>query len=159
MKMSASLGMLSTAFIACALAMPSVAKAETDACTLLTPAQVSGAVGFTVSAGTHVTPTFVATCTWTGSNSSGVQFVTLHLQTPAFYDSAKSGANAAAAAGAVVKSAGIGDDSFYFVEGPQVTLQVKKGSTSIKVAVYKQIPVEQKEVMELTLAKTVLPKL
>ena len=153
------LGALCASFLLCVAALPSAARAETDACTLLTPAQVSVAVGFTVTAGTHVMPTYVATCTWTGSNSSGVQFVTLHLQTPAFYDSAKSGATAAAAAGAVVKSGGVGDDSFYFVEGPQVTLQVKKGSASFKVAVYKQIPVDQKEGMELTLAKEVLLKL
>lgn len=153
------LGALCASFLLCAAALPSAAKAKTDACTLLTPAQVSAAVGFTVPAGTHVMATYVATCTWTGSNSSGIQFVTLHLQTPAFYDSAKQGATAATAAGAVVKSAGIGDDSFYFVEGAQVTLQVKKGGSSFKVAVYKQIPVDQKEGMELTLAKEVLPKL
>ncbi|MFZ1992249.1 MAG: hypothetical protein WAW96_21040 [Alphaproteobacteria bacterium] len=153
------LGVLCASFLLCAAAMPSAAKAETDACTLLTPAQVSAAVGFTVSAGTHVTPTFVATCTWTGSNSSGVQFVTLHLQAATFYDGAKKQASMMTAAGAVVKSAGAGDDSYYFVEGPQVTLQVKKGNNSIKVAVYKQIPVDQKETMELTLAKEVLPKL
>ena len=63
------LGTLSTAplfFLFCAAAaLPSIAQADTDACTVLTPAQVGAAVGVPVAAGTHVTPTFVKTCTWT----------------------------------------------------------------------------------------------
>jgi hypothetical protein len=138
--------------------VPSLA-ADADACALLTAAQVSAAVGFQVTEGKHVTPTFVKTCTWTGSNSSGVQVVTLNLQTGTFFDGAKKQANLATAAGAAVKPAGIGDDSYYVVEGTQVALWVKKGSGSFKVAVYKQIPVDQKEGMELTIAKQVVPKL
>ncbi len=140
-------------------AMPSAARQETDACTLLTPAQVSAAVGFPVPAGTHVMPSFVKTCTWTGTNKTGVQFVTLYLQTAAAYDGSKRMATQMTAVGAVVKSAGVGDDSYYFVEGPQVSLEVKKGSVAFKVSVYKKIPVDQKEGMELTLAKEVLPKI
>ena len=153
MKMGLMVGVICTAF-----AM-SAAKADTDACTLLTPAQVSAAAGFTVQAGTHVTPTFLKTCTWTGSNSSGVQFVTLNLQTAAFFDGAKRQAALVSAAGGSVKSAGVGDDSYYLVEGTQVMLWVKKGSGAVKVAVYKQIPVDQKEKIELTLGKQVAQKL
>lgn len=134
------------------------AQADTDACALLTSAQVSAAVGFPVGQGTHVTPTFVKTCTWTGSGG-GIQFVTLNLQTGAFFDGAKKQANLATAAGAGMKSAGVGDDSYYLVEGTQVALWVKKGGGAFKVAVYKQIPVDQKEGMELTLAKNVVSKL
>jgi len=137
----------------------SSAIADTDACALLTPAQVSAAVGFPVASGTHVTPTFLKTCTWTGSNGTGPQFVTLNLQTGAFFDGAKKQAGMMAAAGGSVKPAGVGDDSYYLVEGTQVMLWVKKGSNAFKVAVYKQIPVDQKEGMELTLAKKVAPKL
>jgi hypothetical protein len=135
------------------------AQAEIDACSLLTAAQVSAAVAFPVPAGTHVTPSFVKTCTWTGTNSTDVQFVTLYLQTAAAYDGSKQMANEMAATGAVVKSAGVGDDSYYFVEGSQVSLEVKKGSLAFKVSVYKRIPVDQKEAMELTLAKEVLSKI
>ena len=42
-----------------AAALPLMAHAETDACTLLTPVQVAAVVGGAVSEGTHVTPTFV----------------------------------------------------------------------------------------------------
>ena len=145
--------------VACTALAVSAAKADTDACALLTAAQVSAAVGFTVSAGTHVMPTFLKTCTWTGSNSSGVQFVTLNLQTAAFFDGAKRQTSLVAAAGGSVKPAGIGDDSYYLVEQTQVALWVKKGSGAFKLAVYKQLPVDQKEKMELTLARQVLQKL
>ena len=145
--------------VAFAVFFVSAAKAETDACALLTAAQVSAAVGFPVSQGTHVTPTFLKTCTWTGSNSSGAQFVTLNLQTAAFFDGAKRQAGLVAAAGGSVKSAGVGDDSYYLVQGTQVMLWVKKGGGAFKLAVYKQIPVEQKEKMELTLSRQVVQKL
>ncbi len=145
--------------VACAALSVSAAKAETDACALLTAAQVSAAVGFPVSQGTHVTPTFLKTCTWTGSNSSGAQFVTLNLQTAAFFDGAKRQAGLVAAAGGSVKSAGVSDDSYYLVQGTQVMLWVKKGGGAFKLAVYKQIPVEQKEKMELTLSRQVVQKL
>ena len=68
------------------VALPLLAHAETDACTLLTPVQVAAAVGGAMSDGTHVTPTFVKTCTWTPSGNSKLGSVTLSLQTAAFYD-------------------------------------------------------------------------
>ena len=145
--------------VACAALTVSAAKADSDACALLTPAEVSAAAAFTVQAGTHVTPTFLKTCTWTGSNSSGVQFVTLNLQTTAFFDGAKRQAGLVSAAGGSVKSAGVGDDSFYLVQGTQAMLWVKKGSGAFKVAVYKQIPADQKEKIELALARQVVRKL
>jgi len=134
-------------------------QADTDACALLTAAQISSAVGFRVGTGTHVTPTFVKTCTWTGTTSTVVQFVTLNIQTASFFDGAKKQASMLTGAGVAVKSAGIGDDSYFSVMGTQVALWVKKGNGSFKVAVYKQIPVDQKEAMELVLAKQAAPKL
>ncbi|MGH8739074.1 MAG: hypothetical protein ACREU5_09575 [Burkholderiales bacterium] len=81
----------------CAAAMPAAAQAGTDACTVLTPAQVGAAIGVPVAAGTHVTPSFVRTCTWNASGSSKVAFVTLYLQTTAAYDGGKRMANQMAA--------------------------------------------------------------
>ena len=148
-------------FWLCAVVMPSVAQADTDACTLLTPLQVGAAVGVSVRDGTHVTPTFVKTCTWTASADSDVKTVTLYLQTTAAYDGGKQMARQMVAAGNVgaVKSAGLGDDSYYFVTGEQAGLLVKKGGNSFKVTVYATLPVDKKEAMELTLAKQVLAKL
>jgi hypothetical protein len=146
-------------FAASTFSFQSHAATETDACSLVTAAQVSAAVGFQVGDGKHVTPTFVKTCTWTGTAGSGVQTVTLNLQTGVFYDGARKQAAAMTAAGAAVKSAGLGDDSFYYVLGTQVDLWVKKGGNACKITIYKQIAVEQKQAIELSLAKQVVAKL
>src|SRR4051812_31442833 len=145
----------------CVAALPLIAHAETDACTLLTPAQVAAAVGGAVSDGTHVTPTFVKTCTWTPSGKSKLGSVTLNLQTAAFYDGGKRQATTAAVAlkNSEIKPASVGDDAYYFVNGDQAALFVKKGAVSFKVAVYARIPAEEKEAMELKLAKEVVAKL
>jgi hypothetical protein len=146
----------------CVAALPLIAHAETDACTLLTPAQVGAVVGGAVSDGTHVTPTFVKTCTWTPSGKSKVASVTLNLQTAAFYDGGKQQATMAAAAGGKgteIKPASVGDDAHYFVIGDQAALFVKKGAVSFKVAVYAKLPVDEKEAMEIKLAKEVVAKL
>ncbi len=149
-----------TSLSVCALAVPSLVWADTDACTLLGPSQVSTAVGVSVGAGEHVTPTFVKTCTWTPAGASAVSAVTLNLQKASSWDGGKQLALQMGALGkAGAKSAGIGEDSYYFVTGEQVGLMVKKGSISFKVAVYAKLPVDQKEAMELALAKEVLKKL
>lgn len=144
----------------CAATLPGIARADTDdACTVLTAAQVGTAVGTPVGTGTHVTPTFVRTCSWNASGASNVKVVTLYLQSAAAYDGGKRMAAGMATAGAGVKPAAVGDDAYYFVAGTQVGLLVKKGSASFKVTVYATLPVEQKEAMELTLAKEALAKL
>ena len=136
------------------------AATDTDACSLVTAAQVSAAVGFQVGDGKHVTPTFVKTCSWTATAGSAVQTVTLNLQTGAFFDGAKRQAAAmVVAGGATVKSAGVGDDSYYYVLGTQVDLWVKKGGNACKITIYKQIAVEQKQAIERSLAKQVVAKL
>ena len=150
--------LFSASFLLCAALMPSTARADADARTVLTPARVGAAVGVTVPAGTHVTPTFVRICTWQASGST-VKFVTLYLQTAAAYDGGKRMAAEMTATGAGIKPATVGDDAYYFVTGSQVGLLVKKGSNSFKVTVYATIPVEQKETMELTLAKEAVAKL
>ena len=144
----------------CLAALPLIAHADTDACTLLTPAQVGAAVGGPVSGGAHVTPTFVKTCTWTPSGKSQVVSVTLNVQTAAFFDGAKRQATMAAAATgkAEMKPASVGDDAYYFVTGDQVAVFVKKGAVSFKVAVYARIPAPEKEAMELKLAREVAAK-
>ncbi len=145
----------------CAAAMPSVASADTDACKLLTPAQIARAVGTPVAAGKHVTPTFVRTCTWVASGNAQIKYVTLYLQTAANFDGGKRMAAqmAALGKGAAMKPGHVGEDSYYFVAGSQVGLLVKKGRVSFKVAVYATLPVGKKEAMELALAKETLRRL
>lgn len=146
----------------CAAGAPFAAHADTDACALLTPSQVGAAVGVAVGEGTHVTPTFVKTCTWSPSAKSAVAAVTLNVQTAAFYEGGKRQAALGAALGGkgiAMKPASVGDDAYYFATGDQVALFVRKGSASFKVAVYARIPAGDKEAMEAKLAAAVLGKL
>ena len=131
----------------CAAALPLIAHADTDACTLLTPVQVAAAVGIPALALFPVTPALQ---------------MTLNLQTAAFYDGGKGHATMAAATGGKgteMKAASVGDDAYYFVIADQAALFVKKGAVSFKVAVYAKIPMEEKEAMELKLAREVVAKL
>jgi hypothetical protein len=143
----------------CAVLLPLSAEALPDACSFLTEAQIGAAVGFTVGKGTHVTPTFLQTCTWTATGGTGVQTVTLNIQTAAFFDGAKKTAGMMIVAGGALKPAGVGEDSFYALLGTQVSLWVKKGGTAFKLAIYKEMAIDQKESMELALAREVVPKL
>lgn len=84
------------------------------------------------------------------------------LAAASFYDGGKRQATMAAAVagnGAEIKPASVGDDAYYFVTGDQTALFVKKGAVSFKVAIYAKIPTEEKEAMELKLAKEVVAKL
>ena len=147
--------------VLCGLALASAARAETDSCSLLTPAQVGAAVGVQVSGGQHVTATSLKTCTWTPTGSSELAAVTLFLQTAVAYDGGKTMANqmAVAAKGVAMTPASVGDDGYFFVTGDQVGLLVKKGANSFKVTVYAKLPVDKKEAIELALAKEVVAKI
>jgi hypothetical protein len=145
----------------CTSLAPFAVHAETDACTLATPTQVSAAIHVAVGAGTHVTPTFVKTCTWTPTGSSSIRAVTANLQTTSFYDGAKQMAARAAAAlpAAKIKPASVGDDGYYDVASEMVTLLFKTGSSAVAVAVYAKMPVDELETMELSSARRVAAKL
>jgi hypothetical protein len=159
MRLKSSFGALIVAiFIACAPAAPSANAASDDACKLLTPAQVGAAIGASVGAGKHTTPTYVKTCTWTTAQGANYQFVTLDLQESKGFERAKM--MWSHAKGIVFKQvSGLGDDAFYMATGDNVGLNVKKGDVSFKVEVYAHVPVEKKEASEKPLAVEVVSKL
>ena len=119
MKTSVLLGAACAILVMSTISLPSSAKAETAACALLTTAQANAAGRFPVAGGTHVTPTFVKTSTWTGSNATGAQFATLNLQTGTFFDGAKKQATLMSAADGAVKPAGVGEGSYYWSWAPK----------------------------------------
>jgi hypothetical protein len=145
----------------CASLAPLAAHADTDACTLVTAAQVSAAVHVAVGEGTHLVATFLKTCTWTPTATSSIKAVTVNVQTAAYYDGAKKVAmqTAAATPKAKVKPVSVGDDGYYLIEGEMVSLFFKKSSASAKVTVYGKMPVDELEAMEVALAKQVAAKM
>ncbi|HKW66007.1 MAG TPA: hypothetical protein VJP04_01880 [Terriglobales bacterium] len=153
-------------------ALPAVGTAApNDACSLLTQDQVSTAIGEKIGTGTHVTPTYVKTCTWSvpGGAAKGVKSVTLSLQPGNSFASAKMFMEQAKTMAKNEKGAaqfsntsvsGIGDDAFYTSMGAGYTgLLVKKGDVVFKVAIYGDLPNEKKKAIEKTLALQALSKL
>ena len=152
-------------------AVPSAGAATTDdACALVTQAQISAAVGASMGAGTHVTSTYVKTCTWTpsGGATKDVKSVTVSYQDAGSYDAGKrlmQQAQAAAAKEGTGKmtsesATGIGDDAYYTTMGTGYTgLMLKKGNVALKVAVYGDMPADKKKAVEKTLALQALSKL
>jgi hypothetical protein len=136
------------AFTVPTAAVPAFAAPPTDACTLLTAASVSSALGSPVANGTS-TPGYTDTCTW-NIQSGGA--VTLHFQTIAFFNAGKG----ALASSERTSASGIGDDAYYLVGG----LAVRKGSTAFKLSVYsRDLSADQLKAVEKNLAQQVLSKL
>lgn len=146
--------------------VPAALAQSNDACLLVTQAQVTAAVGVPVGAGTHVTPTFVKTCTWAATGSSkDVRDVTISYQAAQSFAGTKSMtqmmvANAKPGDHANVQSAsGIGDDAFYTTMGDGYTaMLVKKGNVALKIAIYGAMPEQKKRDAEKALALEALSK-
>ncbi len=153
-----SLGaVIAAIFIAGAATAPANAAPPDEACSLLTQAQVSAAVSVSVGAGAYQ-GTYKKTCTWNAVSpaTKSAKWVTLMIEG---LDTYQAGKLAPVKTIVVTPISGIGDDAYYLSVGPNVGLIVKKGNVAFKVAVYGDIPIENKQAMEKTLAQQVVSKL
>ncbi len=138
----------------CAAVVPAVAAPSTsDACSLLTTAQIGPVIGVTVGTGVWLEPTIKTTCTW---NTAGGGSVALVVQGPSYFEAGKQQVTPAIV---VIPVSGIGDNAYYLAAGNNVGLIVKKGSVAFKVAVYGEESLDQKQAMEKTLAQQVVSAL
>lgn len=174
MRLKTSLGAAMAAmFVALAATEASAAATPpNDACLMVTQAQVSAAIGLSMGAGSHVTPTFLRTCTWVpaGSSGKGVGALTLYLQSADQYEAGKQMLEQMRTMAKVEKHgnsqppvitplSGIGDDAFYLDMGNTMSLIAKKGNVQFKFVIYGDLPVEKKKAAEKTLALEVVSKL
>src|SRR6202161_2884182 len=130
--------------IGAAIAHSANAATAEDACSLLTPEQVSAGLGVPMGVGTYVTPTFKKTCTWNATTNGG-GYVTLMLQDLNAYQSGKQLGQMKSISETSIS--GIGDDAYFLAVGSNVGLIVKKGNVAFKVAVYAHAPIEKKQAM------------
>ena len=140
------------------------ASSATDACSLLTQAQLSAALAVPMDAGKYVTPGFLKTCTWAPSNgpTPGVKFFTLYLQSVEGFEGGKSLGQMGQGNGAAVVTplSGVGDDAYYLSFGSNITsLMVKKGAGAFKLTLYGATAPDKAMAMEKTLALLVAPQL
>lgn len=170
MRSKTNLGAIIVAVLIIAARAPSAnAAPPTDACPLLTQAEVSAVVGVTVGAGTHVTPTYLKSCQWAPPGGATVQFgsVLLALESAASWQSAKAMLQAVANAPndnkkggiTMTPASGIGDDALYSSVGNYTKLIVKKGDVAFQIVITSNAPIEKKRDMEKALASKVLSKL
>ncbi len=155
MRSSTGLGILLSASLMLASISPASA-APSDACTLVTTQQVTAAIGVVMGAGTHVTPTFVKTCTWVSSGDNPHEIATLSFQDPQAFGA---GRIPIVKSITVVPASGIGDGAYYVVVGNLVTLMVKKGGVVLKAALYAEIPLDKRKTIERALALQALNKI
>jgi len=115
-----------------AVVWASRATAASDPCTLLTPAQVSAALGGTVGAGKPV----AGTCHWSQDGKAGAELLKLdvNIVTLDRYNRMKS-----VTVGTVSAVSGLGDDAYYSTlqqgRTTLTTLNIKKGSTAVVIRV------------------------
>jgi len=134
-----------------AATVPAVAAPPTDACALLTAAQVSSAVGTTVGEGKNMGGGFTKTCTWV---SEGMMVTLMVQQDTKLFD----GGKGALAASQRSLASGVGEDAYYLGAGTSA-LWVKKDAGSFKMSVYTQkLSQDQVKQAEMVLAKQVASK-
>jgi hypothetical protein len=158
---------LKIAFVACSLmlfaaAVPSVnAAPPSDACSLLTQAQVSGVLGIPVEAGQHLIPSNTSICGW-GKQGPGGKRVVVSIYTQMGSRTPVDRFNAAKTpVKGITKTAvsGVGDDAVSATTpGFGTGLIFRKGASAFDVRVY-GFPPDQINAKEKTLALDLIAKL
>lgn len=171
MRSKTGLGAIVLAVLIVVAAAPSaIAAPPTDACPLLTSAEITAVVGVSVAAGTHITPTYLKSCQWEPPGGATVQLgsVLLALESAASWDSGKAmlqtvtdspNDNTKKGGITMTPASGIGDDAYYSSVGNYTKLIVKKGDASFQIVITSSAPIEKKRDMEKALASKVLSKL
>jgi len=145
------------AFAVCSVRF-AYAASPTDACSLLTSAQVSTVLGISVGPGKPLSPTNTKLCSWgaPGLVGKAKKGVMITLQDPRAFVYAKMPAGNGITK---VPASGIGDDAVYgTTPGYPTVLTVKKGNVVFVVHV-SGFPDDQIKAKEKTLAKEILAKL
>jgi hypothetical protein len=105
-----------------------------DACTLLTPQQVSAILGIPVGEGEHIVPDSLTSCGWMGPGgaSIGSKKIVLSLMTARSFQTGKTPVKGVTES----LAPGIGDEA-YFVSMPPfgTALSVKKGTSYFQLRI------------------------
>lgn len=151
------------AFVTCGATL-AFAAPPTDACSLLTPAQVSAVLGVSVGAGEKLVPNSTALCGWEVPGQNGMDrkrvvlsiYMQLGRMTPIQrFNNAKTPIKGITK----VPASGIGDDAiFATTPGFGTGLIFRKGDAAFDLRVY-GFPLDQIEAKEKALAQNVLAKL
>jgi hypothetical protein len=163
-KLMKSLGATAILLLAAASTQAALAAAPTDACSLLTQAQVTAVLGVPVGAGEKIAPTTSALCGWEvpGEKSFNRKRVVLSIytqmgsRTPVqHFETAKTPIQGITK----VPVTGVGDDAIFAVTpGFGTGLIFRKGDAAFDLRVY-GFPNDQAEAKEKELAQDVIARL
>ena len=132
--------------------------ASSDACSLLTQAQVSSVLGVPVEAGKRIIPSSTQMCGWSEHGGPTVisKRVLLTLSTPEKFARGKTPFQGITK----VPVSGIGNDAYFVTaSGLGTTLNVLKGNSAFAVSVKGQPSADKVKEFEKTLAQDVLSRL
>jgi hypothetical protein len=135
------------------------AAPPTDACSLLTPAQVSSVLGSPVSGGGSLTQNTKTICGWPAPGGTvPPKRVMVNIAHVSVFAGAKMGL--AGDSEVITPLSGVGDEAFYDADkaGRGAALFVRKGDFAFSVRVY-GFPPDQIKEKEKTLAQDALAKL
>jgi hypothetical protein len=172
MRSKTSVAAFVTLSIASIVSAPCASAAPPDdACSFLTEAQVSAALGVSVAPGAHRNPANLKTCMWSppGALTMGNDLL-VSLKTADEYKNSKTLMERTQAAMkeekdeeagqlAITSVSGLGDDAYYASAGNHPKLNVKKGALSFSVEVLGDFPADKSKDIEKTLALQILSKL
>ena len=116
--------------------LPAATAASVDACSLLTPAELSAAVGVPMDSYSHTNMGATNSCTWMSPPSTGrppPTLVWLQLWVMQFVEQIFEQEKYRAGRENITSVSGLGDDAYYVQIGPMTILNVKKGSIEVQV--------------------------
>jgi len=140
-------------FVATGIVPVAYAAPPSDACALVTPAQVSAVLGVPVGAGEHIVPSNTTLCGYGGAGAA--KRVVMAIIKVTMFTNEKTPMQGVTEE----QATGIGDEAHYMTTpGFGTGLSVRKGSFAFKVRVYGFTPEEIKQ-KEKTLALSALANL
>ena len=124
----------------------------TDSCALLTPPEITAAIGVPIDPGKHVLPTSAIMCSWpqTGASAETATRVMLNFTSLDSFTKEKTPNNPRVF---IAPVSGIGDEAFYVTTDFGISLYTRKGNTAFVVGVHdKALPPNEVKAKEKALA-------
>jgi hypothetical protein len=124
----------------------------TDSCALLTPSEITAAIGVQIDPGKHVLPTSAIMCSWpqTGTSGETATRVMLNFTSLDSFTKEKTPNNPRVF---ITSVSDIGDEAFYVTTDFGISLYTRKGGTAFVVGVHdKVLPPNEVKAKEKTLA-------
>jgi len=122
---------------------PSVVVPVSDACSVLTPAEVSAVIAAPIDAGKHIPASSTVMCSWSESGATGETAVKVVLNFTSLVSFQRE-KTATTPNIILTPASGVGDEAFYVTTEFGTSLYVRKGNTAIACGVHdKSLPTDQ----------------